>query len=109
MCLGGPNHCRVGQMGSQSFICRLIVVHYWQMLMCILDLYVDIAVACVMICRHVVAQSIMSCYPCTHAHTKKKKNCTCYKRFVVVTRRIVTYGIRAGSTRDLGSLWISLT
>jgi hypothetical protein len=81
------------------------------MLMCILDLYVDIAVACVMIRRHVAAQSIMSCYPCTHAHTqkKKKKICTCYKRFVVVTRRIVTYGIRAGSTRDLGSLRLSLT
>jgi hypothetical protein len=43
------------------------------MLMCILDLYVDIAVACVMIRRHVAAQSIMSCYPCTHAHTQKKK------------------------------------
>jgi hypothetical protein len=43
------------------------------MLMCVLDLYVDIAVACVMMRRHVVAQSIMSCYPCTHAHTKKKK------------------------------------
>jgi hypothetical protein len=81
------------------------------MLMCILDPYVDIAVACVMIRRHVATQSIMSCYPCTHAHTqkKKKKNCTCYKRFVVVTRRIVTYGIRAGSTRDLGSLRLSLT
>jgi hypothetical protein len=58
------------------------------MLMCVLDLYVDIAVACIMMRRHVAAQSIMSCYPCTHAHTKKKKkNCTCYKRFVGVTRR----------------------
>jgi hypothetical protein len=73
MCLGGPNHCRVGRMGSQSYFCRLIVVHCWQMLMCILDLYVDIAVACVMIRRHVATQSIMSCYPCTHTHTKKKK------------------------------------
>jgi hypothetical protein len=44
--------------------------------MCILDLYVDIVVACVMIHRHVAAQSIMFVYPCTHAPTfinKKKK------------------------------------
>jgi hypothetical protein len=46
----------------------------------------------------------------THTKKKKKKNCTCYKRFVVVTNgRFVTYGIRAGSTHDLGSLRISLT
>jgi hypothetical protein len=73
MCLGGPNHCRVGRMGSQSFYCRLNVVLYWQMLMCVLDLYVDIAVAMRHDCRQVAAQSIMSCYPCTHAHKKKKK------------------------------------
>jgi hypothetical protein len=42
-----------------------------------------------------------------HTH-KKKKNCTCYVRLVVVTMRFVTYGIRAGSTRDLGSLRLSL-
>jgi hypothetical protein len=49
MCLGGPNHCRVGRMGSRSFYCQLNVVLYWQMLMCVLDVYVDIAVAIVMI------------------------------------------------------------
>jgi hypothetical protein len=54
--------------------------------MCILDLYVDIIVACIMMCHHVAVKSIMSCYPCTHAHTQKKI-CTCYKRFVGVTRR----------------------
>jgi hypothetical protein len=32
---------------------------------------------------------------------KKKKTCTC-ERVVVVTRRFVTYGIRVGSTCDLG-------
>jgi hypothetical protein len=53
MCLGGPNHCRVGQMGSQSFYLSVDCCSLLQMLMCILDLYVDIAVACVMICRHV--------------------------------------------------------
>jgi hypothetical protein len=73
------------------------------MLMCILDLYVDIAVACIMICHHVAAQGIMSCYPCTHAQTQKK-NCTCYEKFFGVTRRFITYGIRVGSTHDLGSL-----
>jgi hypothetical protein len=36
-------------MGSRSFYCQLNVVLYWQMLMCVLDLYVDIAVARVMI------------------------------------------------------------
>jgi hypothetical protein len=29
MCLGGPNHCRVGQMGSQSFI---VSVYYCSLL-----------------------------------------------------------------------------
>jgi hypothetical protein len=33
---------------------------------------------------------------------KKKKNFAPGTRVVVVTRRFVTYGIRAGSTRDLG-------
>jgi energy-converting hydrogenase Eha subunit A len=39
---------------------------------------------------------------------KKKKNCTCYASHVVVTTGVVTYGIRAGSTRDLGSLRLPL-
>jgi hypothetical protein len=43
----------------------------------------------------------------TRAHTlkkkkKKKKKIAPVIRVVVVTRRFVTYGIRAGSTRDLG-------
>jgi hypothetical protein len=33
---------------------------------------------------------------------KKKKNLHLCTRMVVVTRRFVTYGIRAGTTRDLG-------
>jgi O-antigen/teichoic acid export membrane protein len=42
-----------------------------------------------------------------HARThfkkkKKKKKIAPVTRMVVVTRRFVTYGIRAGSTRDLG-------
>jgi hypothetical protein len=41
-----------------------------------------------------------------HAHTllkkkKKKKNCTCYQS-CCRNEEVVTYGIRAGSTRDLG-------
>jgi hypothetical protein len=39
-----------------------------------------------------------------HTQTKKKKNCTCYVRLVVVMNRFVTYGIRAGSTLRL---WIA--
>jgi hypothetical protein len=46
------------------------------------------------------------CYFYTRAHTlnkkKKKKKIAPVLRVVVVTRRFVTYGIRAGSTRDLG-------
>ena len=37
----------------------------------------------------------------THTHTSKKFFAP-GTRVVVVTRRFVTYGIRAGSTRDLG-------
>jgi hypothetical protein len=33
---------------------------------------------------------------------KKKKKFAPVTRMVVVTRKVVTYGIRAGSTRDLG-------
>jgi hypothetical protein len=33
---------------------------------------------------------------------KKKKNCTCYMRIVVITRRIITYGIRARFNPQLG-------
>jgi hypothetical protein len=40
--------------------------------------------------------------------TKKKKKIHLYTRMVVVTRRIVTYGIRAGSTRELGFATISV-
>jgi hypothetical protein len=33
MCLGGPNHCRVGRAGSQSyFFVNLIVIHCMQIL-----------------------------------------------------------------------------
>jgi hypothetical protein len=38
----------------------------------------------------------------THRTTKKKKKFAPVTRIVVVTRRFVTYGIRAGTTRDLG-------
>jgi hypothetical protein len=38
----------------------------------------------------------------THFKQTKKKNFAPVFRVVVVTRRVVTYGIRAGSTRDLG-------
>jgi hypothetical protein len=41
--------------------------------MCVLDLYVDIAVACVMIRRHVVTQSIMYLLPLYTCTQKKKK------------------------------------
>jgi hypothetical protein len=37
-----------------------------------------------------------------HTHLKKKKKKAPVIRVVVVTRRVVTYGIRVGSTRDLG-------
>ena len=32
----------------------------------------------------------------------KKKNSAHVNRIVVITKRVVTYGIRVGSTRDLG-------
>jgi hypothetical protein len=32
MCLGGPNHCRVGRAGSQSYLLSLIVVKCMQLL-----------------------------------------------------------------------------
>jgi hypothetical protein len=57
--------------------------------------------------RQVTAQSRVDC-SClivhTHTHTKKKKKkkFAPVTRMVVVTRQFVTYGIRAGSTRDLG-------
>jgi hypothetical protein len=38
----------------------------------------------------------------THFKQKKKKKIAPVDRVVVLTRRVVTYGIRAGSTRDLG-------
>jgi hypothetical protein len=68
------------------------------MLMSVLDLYVDIAVACVMMRRHVVAQTIMSCYLCTHAHTKKKSGFAlvirgCRRNEEVVTREVPFRGI----------------
>jgi hypothetical protein len=43
MCLGGPNHCRVGWVGSQSYHCLSVVVLCLQRFMCVLDLYVVIA------------------------------------------------------------------
>jgi hypothetical protein len=39
---------------------------------------------------------------------KKKKKIALFASLVVVTIGVVTYGIRAGSTHDLGSLRISL-
>jgi hypothetical protein len=42
-------------------------------------------------------------YTRTHLNKKKKKKKFApVNRVVVITRRVVTYGIRAGSTRDLG-------
>jgi hypothetical protein len=75
MCPGGPNHCRVGRAGSQSyFCCRLIVVLCFWML----DVRLR-SLCCGRSCmhhvrRHVATQSRMSLLPLyTRAHTKKKK------------------------------------
>jgi hypothetical protein len=59
--------------------------------------------------RRVATQSRVDC-SCllvpTHTHTSKthtkKKKFAPISRMVFVTRRFVTYGIRAGTTRDLG-------
>jgi hypothetical protein len=75
MCLGGPNHCRVGRAGSQSYLfCRLIVVPCLQ----ILDVCLRSLCCCCNCMRHVrhrvATQSrmyLLSLY--TRAHTKKKK------------------------------------
>jgi hypothetical protein len=82
MCPGGPNHCRVGWVGSQSYFCRLIVVLFFQML----DVRLR-SLCCCRRCMHhvrrrVATQSIMSLLP-LYTRTHKKKNCTCYERFVV--------------------------
>jgi hypothetical protein len=75
MCLGGPNHCRVGRMGSQSYLfCRLIVVHCLQ----ILDVHLRSLCCCCSCMRHVrrrvATQSIMYLLPLyTRTHKKKKK------------------------------------
>jgi hypothetical protein len=81
MCLGGPNHCRVGWMGSQSYYlsvdCRSLLaeVHVHLRSFCCHR------IACVMFV--IVWQRRVECiyYPCTHAHTHKKK-----KKFALVIR-----------------------
>jgi len=72
MCLGGPNHCRVGWVGSQSYYLSIVVVH------CFLMIEVRLGSSCCHHCcmRHVrrciSTQNIMYSFPCTHAHTKNK-------------------------------------
>jgi hypothetical protein len=70
--------------------------------------YVRSLCCCCVSCMHHVRRrvamlSIMSLLP-SYTHTqKKKKNCTCYVRLVVVTNgRFVTYGIRARFNPRLG-------
>jgi hypothetical protein len=47
MCLGGPNHCRVGQMGSQSFYgsidCRLMLAVTCCASLCLLVVFIVVA------------------------------------------------------------------
>jgi hypothetical protein len=82
MCLGGPNHCRVGWRGSQSYLLSVDCRSYLQMFMCTLDLYVVIALhaSCSSSygdTEYNVFITLVHTHTCTH---KKKKICTCYKR-----------------------------
>jgi len=92
-----------------SLILRwLIVVHCFQMLHVLLR-----SLCCFRNCMHhvrhrVATQCIMSLLP-FYKHTQKKRKFTCYERLdVVQDKRFITYGIRTGSTCDLGSLQLSL-
>jgi hypothetical protein len=76
MCPRGPNHCRVGRAGSQSFIhVRLNVVHCFQCLMCFLGWVV------MLLLRELLASCSSSCcdteynffITLVHTHTPKKK------------------------------------
>jgi hypothetical protein len=58
-----------------------------------------------LVVSRVASYSSLCCYFYTRAHTlntHKKKKIAPVTRMVVVTRQFVTYGIRAGTTRDLG-------
>jgi hypothetical protein len=58
------------------------------------------------VCPVLILRFVLVDFLYIHTHTlskkKKKKKFAPGTRVVVVTRRVVTYGIRAGSTRDLG-------
>jgi hypothetical protein len=87
MCPGGPNHCRVGRVGSHSYFCRLIVVHCFQLIDVLLRSLCCCCVSCMHhVRRHVVTLSIMSLLP-FYTRTHKKKKFTCYERLVVVLNK----------------------
>jgi len=74
MCLGGPNYCRVGWVGSQSYLfvdwssfnaCRYS--------MCVLGRHVVFVVVCILFIVGWWHRVECVYYPCTHAHTQKKK------------------------------------
>jgi hypothetical protein len=76
--------------------------------MCVLGRYVVVTIACDM--------SSSCCYAeynvfitLVHTHTQKQKLYLFCEVDVMTNGRFVTYGIREGSTHDLGSLRISLT
>jgi hypothetical protein len=67
--------------GSQSYYCLLIVVLCLQRFMCVLDLYVVIALHASCSSSYGDAESnVFIILVHTHTHTQKKKKFTCYKR-----------------------------
>jgi hypothetical protein len=88
MCLGGPNHCRVGWAGGQSYLVVSFTLScdrrlcMWLLVVRPCHLIMFILVASYSSSGGDAESNGLLLFPCTHAHThfkkKKKKNCTCY-------------------------------
>jgi hypothetical protein len=91
-------------VSGESFL--LVVLHMFHPVS--LVLVRGVIVVC---CLNCVLAFIVSCVvqllSSLPSYLKKKKKLH-FSSLVVVTIGVITYGIRAGSTRDLGTLWLSL-
>jgi hypothetical protein len=73
MFLGGPNHCRVGRAGSQSYLLLIDRCKCMQLLVVCLMSSCFIHRGLRIVRRRVAMQSRMCLFPLyTHAHTLKK-------------------------------------
>jgi hypothetical protein len=74
MCLGGPNHCRVGWAGSQSYLLSIDRRKCMQLLIVCLMSSCCVRRGLCLVHRRVVTQSRMCLFPLyTRTHTLKKK------------------------------------